>query len=162
MLRWLSRSKWHYMRLEVTTWAQSQSQKLTELGQLCPHGKRASQGSRHPPPGERRCNSPGRDMLCVWSGWREQIVGKAVPICSRASISSTIVDHVGFFRRLEALPRTNRPCFARERATLMRLELCMMAMGRGYWWSRGIYVPSRNQSKLILFRRIQYYEQVTR
>ena len=47
---------------------------------------------------------PGSETSLTWSGCREHTIGKPKPIWPCFSISSRIVDQVGFFRRFEALP----------------------------------------------------------
>ena len=80
-------------------------------------------GKTQPPAGAYSGSSPGLEINWTWSGWRGQMIGNAGLIWSLLSISSRIVDHVGFFRRFEAFPRTNSPCFALDNATLIRFGL---------------------------------------
>lgn len=90
---------------------------------MCPQLMRKPQGRRQPPAGATIESSPGLVMKEVWSGWRGQMIGKPVPIWPLSSISSRMVDQVAFLRRFAAFPKMKRPCFALERATLMRFEL---------------------------------------
>ena len=87
-------------------------------------------------------NRPGSETTSPLSGCRGQTIGKPKPICPSFSISSRMVDQVGFFRRLEAFPMIYRPCLARERATLIRFSD----------WVGRQQVDKRYPSMIITFR----------
>jgi hypothetical protein len=58
------------------------------------------------PKGATFGSCPGSETSLTCSGCREHIIGRPNQIWPCSSISSMIVDQVGFFRRFEALPMT--------------------------------------------------------